>query len=375
MRAGGGGLSFPQRVPEGCAVVGAASLEGRRFSGETLRRMLEAMKPRYNGLGGGFAGYGIYPEHRDQYAFHLMYMDRDAKRAAEELLTRSLHIVDEEPIPTRSVDGIGNPPILRRYFANVPRDFSGDPGDYMLSLVMKINSEIPGAYVMSSGKNMGVFKAVGYPSDIAEFYRIDEYEGYLWIGHGRYPTNTPGWWGGAHPFNILNTSVVHNGEISSYGTNKRYLEMWGYKCTLLTDSEVVAYSLDLLVRRHKLPIELACMALSQPMWSEIREEKLAKAVRIIYSDLMLDGPFSIIVGLEYQGTPLMLALTDRIKLRPLVAAKCGSMAYIASEECAIKRICKNPDRVWSLKAGKPEIFLINLPQEDKIGLAEKGVKA
>ena len=44
-----------------------------------------------------------------------------------------------------------------------------------------------GAYVFSSGKNMGVFKAVGYPEDVGEFYRLEEYEGYCWTAHGRYP--------------------------------------------------------------------------------------------------------------------------------------------------------------------------------------------
>jgi hypothetical protein len=44
---------------------------------------------------------------------------------------------------------------------------------------------------------MGVFKAVGFPEDVGEFYMLDEYEGYSWTVHGRYPTNTPGWWGAA----------------------------------------------------------------------------------------------------------------------------------------------------------------------------------
>ena len=65
-----------------------------------------------------------------------------------------------------------------------------------------------------------------------EFYRLEEYEGYCWTAHGRYPTNTPGWWGGAHPFALLDYSVVHNGEISSYDANRRFIEMFGYKCTL-----------------------------------------------------------------------------------------------------------------------------------------------
>ena len=45
---------------------------------------------------------------------------------------------------------------------------------------------------------MGVFKAVGYPEDVGDFYRLEDYKGYCWTAHGRYPTNTPGWWGGAH---------------------------------------------------------------------------------------------------------------------------------------------------------------------------------
>lgn len=60
---------------------------------------------------------------------------------------------------------------------------------------MEINTKIDGTYVFSSGKNMGVFKAVGFPEDVGFFYRLEEYEGYSWTAHGRYPTNTPGWWG------------------------------------------------------------------------------------------------------------------------------------------------------------------------------------
>lgn len=33
------------------------------------------MHERSNGLGGGFAAYGIYPEYRDFYAFHVFFED------------------------------------------------------------------------------------------------------------------------------------------------------------------------------------------------------------------------------------------------------------------------------------------------------------
>ena len=80
----------------------------------------------------------------------------------------------------------------------------------MIKCVFRINIQIKGAYVFSCGKMMGVFKGVGYPEDIGRFYRLEEYQGYCFTAHGRYPTNTPGWWGGAHPFAMLDYSVVHN---------------------------------------------------------------------------------------------------------------------------------------------------------------------
>ena len=94
----------------------------------------------------------------------------------------------------------------------------------------------------------------GLSGKIAGYFGIPEYRGYLWTAHNRFPTNTPGWWGGAHPFALLDWTVVHNGEISSYGTNRRYLEMRGYHCTMYTDTEVMAYAADLLMRRHRLPM-------------------------------------------------------------------------------------------------------------------------
>ena len=152
---------------------------------------------------------------------------------------------------------------------------------------MRINTETGKAFVFSSGKNMGVFKGVGFPEDVADFFCLEDYQGYLWSCHSRFPTNTPGWWGGAHPFNILDWTVVHNGELSSYGINRRYLEMYGYKCTMQTDTEVLAYTVDLLMRRQNLPIELVAQILAAPLWEEIdqMEPKKAQLLRIASSNL------------------------------------------------------------------------------------------
>lgn len=346
------------RIPSGCAIAGIIDRNGACMSGRDIIRCIALMHDRSNGLGGGFAAYGIYPEYSDFYALHMLYTDQRSREEVEAIIKDSLSVEAEERIPTRHTPAIHKPPILWRYFVT-PKDYkvreSKDTEDeFMVSLVMGINESVKGAYVMSSGKNMGAFKGVGFPEDIGYFYRLDEYEAYSWIAHGRFPTNTPGWWGGAHPFTLLDWSVVHNGEVSSYGTNRRYLEMHDYTITLQTDTEVIAYAVDLLARRHRLPIELTAKVLAPPMWDQIDrmpppERELYAALRVNYGNLLMNGPFSIIVGF----TGGFMALNDRIKLRSLTAAEEGSIVVVASEEAAVREVLRSPERVWYPKGGEP----------------------
>lgn len=354
----------------GCGLSGILNTKGKMISGEAIRCSIACQHERGNGLGGGFAAYGIYPKYRDYYALHIMYDSYDAKNVTEDYLDNHLTVELGERIPTRPVPNITKPPLLWRYFVkgkekrelhfeyidDITHDFEIADDEYMVKMVMEINATIPGAFVFSSGKNMGVFKGVGFPEEIAEFFMIDEYKGYLWLAHNRFPTNTPGWWGGAHPFNLLDWSIIHNGEISSYGINKRYLEMFGYKLTLMTDTEVVAYLLDLLVRRHKLSLDVACTVLSPPFWKDIEksngdEKKALTALRMVYGSAMLNGPFAFIFGF----TRGMVGMNDRIKLRPFVVAQKGDNLYMASEEAAIREICHDPEKVWAPRAGHPVV--------------------
>ncbi len=357
-------IFLPNKEISGCGLSGIINRKGELIKGEIVIESICNQRERGNGLGAGFAAYGIYPEFKDYYCLHIMADHKRALKEVEEILSHRCYLVHQERIPTRPTPGIESPPRFRRYFVK-PRyegelrdvcEGTVDEDDYMVELVMRINTNVSGAYVISSGRNMGAFKGVGFPDQIANFFRLEEYSAYIWTAHNRFPTNTPGWWGGAHPFTILDWSIVHNGEISSYGTNRRYLEMFGYHCTLLTDTEVVAYLLDLLIRRHRLPIEVACTALAPPFWSEIErmeepEKSLYTAVRAVYGAAMLNGPFAILFA--YNGG--LVGLNDRVKLRPLVAARKGDFYYMASEEAAIRAICPDPDEVWCPKAGEPVI--------------------
>jgi glutamate synthase domain-containing protein 1 len=352
----------------GCSIFGMMNLDGHRFSSRDPVKAITNMHERGNGLGGGFAVYGIYPAFKDYYALHIMYLSRDAKERTNRLLAASFDVIYEEEMQTREAN-VSNPPLMWRYFVEPKKrsleNQSAD--DCVLRSVMRINTETGKAFVFSSGKDMGVFKGVGFPEDIADYFCLEDYQGYIWSCHGRFPTNTPGWWGGAHPFCMLDWTVVHNGELSSYGINNRYLEMYGYKCSMQTDTEVLAYTLDLLMRKQKLPIEIAAQILAPPFWSEIeasdpKKAATLKALRQTYGSLLMNGPFSIIIAHEGE----MIGLTDRIKLRPMAAGTKGDFLYLSSEEASIRLVSPHLDRTWNPRGGEPVIGRIRGRQVDSV---------
>lgn len=348
------------RIPSGCAIAGVINRDGTPICGDVMMRSIATMHDRSNGLGGGFAGYGIYPQYKDLYALHVFYDSTSAKETCERFIDRHFEVVNLSKIPIRKSPKVTNEPLIWRYFVtphhNKLVDSQLDEKEYVARSVIRINTEYDGAYVFSSGKNMGVFKGVGYPEDIGAFYRLDEYEGYSWTAHGRYPTNTPGWWGGAHPFAMLDYSIVHNGEISSYDANRRFIEMFGYKCTLLTDTEVITYIVDFLLRHQGLTLEEVSNVIAAPFWSTIEsrpqeERQRLTYLRNVFSSLLITGPFSILLGF----TGGLMALNDRLKLRSMVVGEKGSTMYIASEECAIRCMEPNVDRIWAPRGGEPVI--------------------
>lgn len=350
------------RIPSGCAIAAVISKEGNRMSGDMIVNSMKPMHDRSNGLGGGFAAYGIYPEHKDFYALHMFFDTRSTRKECEAFLKEYFEIVHSEIIPTRKIPEITDEPIIWRYFVaplkSMLLNLQLDEQEFVVRIVMKINTEMKGAYVFSSGKNMGTFKAVGFPEDVGVFYKLDEYEGYSWTAHGRYPTNTPGWWGGAHPFTLLDRSIVHNGEISSYDANRRYIEMFGYKCTLQTDTEVITYIMDYLIRRQGLTIGEAASVIAAPFWSTINaktdiEDKMKHIyLRTTFPSLLVTGPFSIVLG--YNGG--LMALNDRLKLRSMVVGEKDDKVFIASEEAAIQTMEPNAENIWAPAGGEPVII-------------------
>ena len=151
--------------------------------------------------------------------------------------------------------------------------------------------------------------------------------------------------------------MVHNGEISSYDANRRTIEMYGYKCNLLTDTEVITYILDFLVRRRGLSYQEAARVIAAPFWSTIdrmdsKERDRVTYLRSAFSGMLITGPFSILVGF----TGGIMALNDRLKLRSMVVGEKGDTVYIASEESAIRIVEPELDTLFSPRGGEPVVY-------------------
>lgn len=350
-----------------CGISALFNMDQRPIEGKKIMDMICIMRERENGQGAGFAAYGIFPKHTDEYCLQLILEDlpecSPTKERVEEFLKDHADIVKDERVPTKK--GVFRDyPDIWRFFVN-PNGKNGDsPDDQVKDIMMCINDSINGAFCMSGGKNMAVFKGVGWSNEIAEFYKITDLKAYMWSFHSRFPTNTPGWWGGAHPFSILGHAVVHNGEITSYGTNVEYLKELGYTCRLMTDTEPLIYIFDHIVRKSGYPqgiaLQIATMAMSPPYWRDIDRmppvlKKWAMSIRITHRWALANGPFSIVITTDHPK-PIMMGHSDRKKLRPLIAAlsEDKSTFYLSSELNSIHEIDDTRD-YWQPDPGRPVI--------------------
>ena len=111
------------RIPAGCAIAAVISKEGKKMTGEMITEAMKPMHERSNGLGGGFAGYGIpmqpdrdtmekislFPDHIKPMFLHLRHpphlldekiraFDCSAKKKAAEAASNNRHFHHEPGI-------------------------------------------------------------------------------------------------------------------------------------------------------------------------------------------------------------------------------------------------------------------------------------
>ncbi len=70
--------------------------------------------------------------------------------------------------------------------------------DFIIQVVMHVNSTMSGAQIVSSGKNIAVFKGTGSPTS-RQLLRHLTVQGRPLDIASRFPTNSPAWWAGPTP--------------------------------------------------------------------------------------------------------------------------------------------------------------------------------
>ena len=322
-------------VPSGCGVFGIMrKADAPKIGGQTAVTGIEAVKHRGSDLGAGFAVFNSI----NSRGYLVKAFAQSTGDITPELEMHGLKVIDMKVEST-----------FENYHSF---SFLIDPVPYskLNDAVRIINERLWNNYrgrIYSSGDSMNIFKGVGFPADIADRYNVRTLNGDMWIAHTRQPTNSPGhypYW--SHPFSTFNTAIVHNGDLSSFGSNVEFLESRGVHALVGTDSEVTAYVFDELLREG-LSIEEA----TQIMVNRSRRDS-GNVIRMDneFRGARLDGPFTTAIGYSTGNDMFLIAMVDRSKFRPAIIGEDQFNYYVASEEKQITEISQNA-RVWALEPG------------------------
>ncbi|MFQ6015710.1 MAG: glutamate synthase [Anaerolineae bacterium] len=410
----------------GCGVIGLACsfpVAGRHIIGSVSQ-----MCNRGNGKGGGIAIVGCFPDYPNHYAINIGLLDLEARVAVEKKhITpyfdvahgeQQSFVEDYRQFPRLEIE----PPRVVRYFCRVKEDvlarFAQENGfddlraaedEFVYQNSFKLNRRFYAeanekqAFVLSHGRNMMILKAVGYAEDIAHYYQLEDLEGYIWIGHQRYPTRGRVWHpGGAHPYIGLDEALVHNGDFANYYAVTEYLKQRGYYPLFLTDTEVSVLLFDLYNRTYGYPLEYTIEALAPTTerdFALLPEEKqpVYRALQRAHLHGSPDGPWFFILArsLPYEGAMQLIGITDTSMLRPQVFAlqegttsegEPYGLGIIASEKQAIDAalhslstefswVCPIADRYWNARGGSHSdggAFVFTVTKDGRPGSREDG---
>jgi glutamate synthase domain-containing protein 1 len=205
--------------------------------------------------------------------------------------------------------------------------FDGD-----LKRLIDYIEDIDGVEILSVGIALELIKDLGDAAGVSEQYGINGFVGTHAIGHTRMATESdvdirsahPYW---AYPFNDV--SVVHNGQLTNYWTNRRDLERRGHRFVSNCDSELIAvYIADRIDNGDEL------------------EAAMTRSVE------ELDGVFTYLVATSDQ---LGMA-KDVMGAKPMVLYESDEFVGLASEEVAIRSIFPREIDTWDPYQGEVKVW-------------------
>jgi glutamate synthase domain-containing protein 1 len=398
----------PEAAEGGCGVLGLAA--NLPIAGRIVVTASRQMHNRGNGKGGGIAAAGldaaqmkVSPEVlRTHYLIQVAYLDPGSRGEVErECLEGRFDIAEAYMVETlddyRSVERLDVcPPDVMRYFCRVKPEalarFAEENGlrhmparqvedEYIYQNTFRLNQRYytslgeKRAFVLCHGRDLLVFKIVGYAEQALAYYCLGDLTAHVWISHQRYPTKGRVWHpAGAHPFIGLNEALVHNGDFANYHRVSEYLRQRNITPLFLTDTEVSVLLFDLWDRLYAYPLEVLLEALAPT--TERDFDMLPPEKQVLYSAIQQthlhgspDGPWFFIVARSHpdEQTWQLLGITDTSMLRPQVFALYENGAevqigLIASERQAINaclrslsmedpRIQPLADKYWVARGG------------------------
>jgi glutamate synthase domain-containing protein 1 len=402
---------FQTEAEGGCGVIGIACNE--KIEARHLLRSLMQMRNRGNGKGGGIAAVGLMPSElgvtseilEEDYLLTVAYLDQSSRQEVEQryiLPTFEVDYVHHAPRINdfRAIKGLDiQPPEIFIYFVRVKPEilhefevkhgFSGNKKTTVMSQdftdeivyqnTYRLNQEFYSstgnnrAFVLSHGKNMLVFKMVGYGDDVIRYYQLEELHAHIWIGHHRYPTKGRVWHpGGAHPFVGLHEALVHNGDFANYASISEYLAQRNINPLFLTDTEVAVLVFDLLYRTYGYPLEYVIESLAPTTERDFTllnqdKQRIYQMLQTTHMHCSPDGPWFFLIAQSAQHEPAyrLIGITDTSMLRPQVFALQqgeASIGFAASEKQAIdaaleslaakdSRFWTRADRYWNARGG------------------------
>ena len=106
-------------------------------------------------------------------------------------------------------------------------------------------------------KGLEIRKAKGKVDDVVSQKRIQEMQGYIFLGHTRWATHGPPTDYNAHPHTDCTgkIAVVHNGTIKNYKELREELESLGHKFKSETDTEVIPHLIEEFMKRGMDPFQ------------------------------------------------------------------------------------------------------------------------
>ncbi len=388
----------------GCGVLGVAS--SVQIEGRYLLPPLTQMRNRGNGKGGGVALVGLSPRQmgvpkmllEEDYMLQVAYLDKTSKPAVEEqYINPFFDVHDDYSVSTLNGPmALGldvRPPKVHRYFVRANEralsdfkekwqleDFGHErvEDEFVYQRTFQLNkkyysTDAQKAFVLSSGKNMMVFKLVGYGEDVIRYYQLEDTKAHVWIGHHRYPTKGKVWHpGGAHPFVGLHHALVHNGDFSNYTAVANYLAQRNMYPLFSTDTEVAALLFDVWNRQYGYSNEVLLEAMAPTTERDFymlpsEKRRFYRNIQISHIAGSPDGPwFFVVAGHDpYKKSFELYGITDTSMLRPQVfAVQDGDIkiGVIASERQVINALlrglagdgrspCSLADRYWNARGG------------------------